>query len=175
MQFRVSFAGGIFVIFFKLVPRFEPNIDTISSAISPLRHPPLFHTYFVGMMKCNNAHNSFKLFCNGVPVMSSRWLVIKSVKALYNNESSFFKRWASSTINTAQFKLPKNALSFSKISYVVKTALNFSLFEFAKHHSYSRIYENHNEWLRHPSLFKSFRREAWNGLLTTFREFTSPI
>lgn len=30
------------------------------------------NTYLVGIIKCNKAHNSFKLFCNGVPVIKRR-------------------------------------------------------------------------------------------------------
>lgn len=75
-----------------------------------------FMSYLLGMMKCNKAHNSFKLFCNGVPVINNRWFVSNSIKALYNKESSFFNRCASSTSNTAQLRLPKNALSFKTIS-----------------------------------------------------------
>lgn len=64
--------------------------------------------YFSGMMKCNKDHSSLREFCSGVPVIRSRWLDLKSIKVLYRRESSFFKRWASSTPMNAQLRPPRN-------------------------------------------------------------------
>lgn len=74
------------------------------------------HTYLLGIMKCSRLHSSFRLFCKGVPVISKRWFVSNSINALYKRESSFFRRWASSTSNAAQLRLPRSALSFKTIS-----------------------------------------------------------
>lgn len=65
-------------------------------------------SYFSGMMKCNKDQSSFREFCKGVPVIRRRWLDLKSIKVLYRRESSFFKRWASSTPMNAQFRPPRN-------------------------------------------------------------------
>lgn len=92
-------------------------------------------TYLYGIIKCSRAHNSFREFCNGVPVTNNLWLVSNSFNALYKRESSFFNLCASSTKRQAQLKDLRNCLSFNNISYVVRIALNFNLFELAKLHS----------------------------------------
>lgn len=64
-------------------------------------------THFSGMMKCSRDQSSLSEFWRGVPVISSLWLDLKSIKVLYSKESSFFNRWASSTPRKAQLMLPK--------------------------------------------------------------------
>lgn len=115
-------------------------------------------TNLLGIIKCKSAHNSFRLFCKGVPVISSLWLVSNSLRVLYNNESSFFSRCASSTISMAQETEPKNDLSFRTISYVVRTAFNFSRLEPAKHHSYVRIYKKGKSFKRDKNNFNNKKK-----------------
>lgn len=63
-------------------------------------------TYFSGIRKCKRDHSSLSEFWSGVPVMSSLWLDLKSIRVLYRSESSFLSRWASSTPRKAQFIFP---------------------------------------------------------------------
>ena len=96
-------------------------------------------TDLFSMMKYSSDHSSLSEFCSGVPVISSRWFVRNSISVRYKRESSFLRRWASSTASSAHATLPRNSLSLRRISYVVRMALNLS-FLLAWHHSYSRIY-----------------------------------
>ena len=62
--------------------------------------------YLSGIRKCSSDQSSLREFCRGVPVIRSLWLDLKSIRVLYNSESSFFSLWASSTPRKAQFMLP---------------------------------------------------------------------
>lgn len=63
-------------------------------------------THLSGMRKCNKDQSSLREFCSGVPVISSLWLDLNSIKVLYSRLSSFFSLWASSTPRKAQLMLP---------------------------------------------------------------------
>lgn len=52
--------------------------------------------------KLSKAHSSCKLFCNGVPVMSKRFLESKSRTICERMESTFLIRWASSMMMYSQ-------------------------------------------------------------------------
>ena len=62
--------------------------------------------YLLGMINCSKAHNSFREFCSGVPVIRILWLVVNSMRALYRRASSFFSLWASSTTKQHQLIVP---------------------------------------------------------------------
>ena len=83
---------------------------TLENSIPSARHKVWrLETNLSGMIKCSNDHSSFNEFCNGVPVISSRKFVLKSTRVLYSSESSFFKRWASSTRRAAQYTEPSSS------------------------------------------------------------------
>lgn len=63
-------------------------------------------------------------FWRGVPVIRSLWLDLKSIRVLYNKESSFFNRWASSTPRKAQLILPSTVWSGNKTERATRSEGN---------------------------------------------------
>lgn len=90
------------------------SISIVNVTISQSRYNNLCgwcerNTNLSGMMKWRRDHNSCSEFCNGVPVMRILWFVSNVSKDLYNRESSFFNRWASSTPRKAQDSAARKA------------------------------------------------------------------
>mmetsp|Transcript_22599 Transcript_22599/g.35452 ORF Transcript_22599/g.35452 Transcript_22599/m.35452 type:complete len:213 (+) Transcript_22599:1747-2385(+) len=77
-----------------------------------------------GNKKFNKAHNSCKLFCNGVPVINNRNPVSTSRTALLKDEFSFLIRWASSIMRYFHGILPRAVFSFKTASYEQTIASN---------------------------------------------------
>mmetsp|Transcript_21135 Transcript_21135/g.35834 ORF Transcript_21135/g.35834 Transcript_21135/m.35834 type:complete len:213 (+) Transcript_21135:2541-3179(+) len=77
-----------------------------------------------GNKKFNNAHNSCKLFCNGVPVISNLKPVSNSRTALLKDEFSFLIRWASSIMRYFHGIFPNAFFSFKMASYEHTMASN---------------------------------------------------
>mmetsp|Transcript_33907 Transcript_33907/g.73367 ORF Transcript_33907/g.73367 Transcript_33907/m.73367 type:complete len:314 (-) Transcript_33907:723-1664(-) len=70
-----------------------------------------------GSRKFNNAHSSCRLFCRGVPVMSSRNSVLSNLTALLRLEFSFLMRCASSMMRYFHGMRPRLVFSFNTASY----------------------------------------------------------
>ena len=64
-----------------------------------------------GSRKLSSAQSSWRLFCSGVPVMSSRHLVLYSRTICDSTEFSFLMRWASSIMRYSQGSLVSAAFS----------------------------------------------------------------
>lgn len=146
MQPGIAFGGCVIVLLLKILPVIKPANTSV--VLKPLKI--LYENlYLTGMMKCSRLQSSLRLFCRGVPVINTRWFVLNSIRALYKSESSFFSLCASSTIKAAQSRLPRKALSFSRISYVVRIALNFSLFDGKIHSCWRSWREEDCDWVCH--------------------------